>query len=61
MEKCQVPDEICFVQLGFSMKLTHLSPVQYLFIISKSKVFIRKSWRKAILIKTVDNKESKLK
>ncbi len=39
----------------FQMKLTHLSPVQYWFIISKSKVFIHRSRCKAALIKMVDN------
>ncbi len=31
-----------FVQLGFTMKLTHLSPVQYWFIHIKDKAYIPK-------------------
>ncbi len=44
-----------FMQLGFLMKLTHLSPVQNWFIISRSKVFIHEGWCEAILIKIFDN------
>ncbi len=46
-----------FMQLGFSMKLTHLGPVQYWFINSRSKVFIHKRdgrkpyWLKWLVIK----------
>jgi len=41
--------------IGFSMKPTHLSPVQYWFFIARSKAFIHKSWCQAILIQKVDN------
>jgi len=39
-----------FMKLGFSMKVTHLSPVQYWFFESKRQVYINK-WNGKMLIK----------
>jgi hypothetical protein len=41
----------CFVQLGFSMKLTHSSPVQLIHSELRLGLYTQLSWREAALIK----------